>query len=122
MIEEDPVRILVVEDHADSGAMLGVLLTAQGHTVVVVNSVAGALARRDEGWEVVISDLGLPDGTGLDVGRGMLTLPRPPRLIAVSGYGRRGDIEASQRAGFEAHLVKPLEPDRLFELLRTPQA
>lgn len=101
--------------------MLGLLLTTQGHAVEVVNSVAGALARRDEGWDVVISDLGLPDGSGLDVGRDMRTLPRPPLLIAVSGYGRSGDIEASQRAGFEAHLVKPLEPDHLFAILRTLQ-
>jgi len=112
-----PLRILVVEDHTDSGAMLELLLSSRGHRVSVANSVASALSRKDEGWDVVISDLGLPDGSGLEVGRGMCTLSRRPRLIALSGYGRPSDVAASHQAGFAVHLVKPLEPDRLFEIL-----
>ncbi len=112
-----PLRILVVEDHGDSGAMLDLLLSSRGHRVSLANSVATALARKDEGWDVVISDLGLPDGSGLEVGRGMCLLARRPRLIALSGYGRPSDIAASLQAGFDVHLVKPLEPDRLFEIL-----
>jgi CheY-like chemotaxis protein len=112
-----PLRILVVEDHTDSGAMLELLLTSRGHHVAVANSVSSALARRDDQWDVVISDLGLPDGSGLDVGRGMRDLSHRPRLIALSGYGRPADLAASQEAGFDIHLVKPLEPDRLFAVL-----
>ena len=112
-----PLRILVVEDHMDSGAMLELLLASRGHQVAVADSVAAALARRHEGWDAVISDLGLPDGSGLDVGRGMRDLARRPRLIALSGYGRPADVAASREAGFDVHLVKPLEPDRLFEIL-----
>ena len=112
-----PLRILIVEDHTDSGAMLDLLLTSRGHTVGVANSVAAALARRSEHWDVVISDLGLPDGSGLEIGRVMRALPVRPRLIALSGYGRPSDVVASQEAGFDHHLVKPLEPDRLFEIL-----
>ncbi len=111
------LKILVVEDHTDSGAMLDLLLSSRGHRVSVTNSVATALARKDEGWDVVISDLGLPDGSGLEVGRGMGTLSRRPRLIALSGYGRPSDVAASHQAGFDVHLVKPLDPDRLFEIL-----
>ncbi len=111
------LRILVVEDHADSGAMLDLLLSSRGHVVSIATSVAGALARRDEPWDVVISDLGLPDGSGLEIGRVMRTLARPPRLIALSGYGRPTDVAASHDAGFDIHLVKPLDPDRLFEIL-----
>jgi DNA-binding response OmpR family regulator len=81
--------------------------------------VASALSRKDEGWDVVISDLGLPDGSGLEIGRGMCTLSRRPRLIALSGYGRPSDVAASHQAGFDIHLVKPLEPDRLFEILES---
>jgi signal transduction histidine kinase len=111
------LRVLIVEDHTDSGAMLELLLTSRGHQVAVAGSVAAALARRNDGWDVVISDLGLPDGSGLDVGRGMRDLAQRPRLIALSGYGRPADIAASRDAGFDVHLVKPLEPDRLFEIL-----
>jgi PAS domain S-box-containing protein len=115
--QPSPLRILVVEDHMDSGAMLELLLASRGHLVAVADSVAAALARRHEGWDAVISDLGLPDGSGLDVGRGMRDLARRPRLIALSGYGRPADVAASREAGFDVHLVKPLEPDRLFEIL-----
>jgi CheY-like chemotaxis protein len=115
--QPSPLRILVVEDHMDSGAMLELLLASRGHRVAVADSVAAALARRHEGWDAVISDLGLPDGSGLDVGRGMRDLARRPRLIALSGYGRPADVAASREAGFDVHLVKPLEPDRLFEIL-----
>lgn len=114
-----PLRILVVEDHTDSGAMLDLLLSSRGHRVSVASSVASALSRKEEGWDVVISDLGLPDGSGLEVGRGMCTLARRPRLIALSGYGRPSDVAASHQAGFDVHLVKPLEPDRLFEILES---
>jgi len=111
------LRILVVEDHTDSGAMLDLLLTSRGHTVAVAGSVAGALLRSQEDWDVVISDLGLPDGSGLEIGRVMRALPHPPHLIALSGYGRPADVAASREAGFDIHLVKPLDPDRLFEIL-----
>ena len=105
--------ILVVEDHADSAALLERLLTRMGHAVAVASCVreAEALAavRR---FDVVISDMGLPDGDGCNLFRAVRAM-YPVRGIAVTGYGADDDVAACHRAGFDAHLVKPLMFDDL---------
>ena len=67
---------------------------------------------------MVLSDLGLPDGSGLEVGRALKTNVRRPRLIAVSGYGAPQDLANSRDAGFDTHLVKPVDFDQLRRLLQ----
>ncbi|HEV2854150.1 MAG TPA: ATP-binding protein [Thermoanaerobaculia bacterium] len=114
-------HILLVEDHADTADALAELLRLAGHRVIVAGTIEQALARAQEaqedgGIDLVISDLGLPDGSGLDL------MPRLRSLyglkgIALSGYGMDEDLQRSREAGFELHLTKPVSPQRLTEAI-----
>jgi PAS domain S-box-containing protein len=115
-----PLRVLVIEDHADSAETLRLLLASAGHRVEVAGSVAAALERAGAGWDIIISDLELPDGTGYEIARRMHALPDRPRLIvALTGYGSTEDMARSHRAGFDSHLVKPVDPAKLVALLES---
>jgi hypothetical protein len=111
-----PLRILLVEDHQDTAEPLKLLLEQRGFEVRVADSIAAALVRAAEGFDVLISDLGLPDGTGRELAQ-RLAERGPLRAIALSGYGSDADVRASQQAGFRAHLVKPVEPHTLLRIL-----
>ena len=103
------LRILLVEDHADTARSLARLLREMGHSVVVAANVQDAIrATEDDTHDLVISDLGLPDGTGHDLVR-RLRNSRPVKAIAVSGYGMESDVARSYEAGFLAHLTKPIK-------------
>jgi CheY-like chemotaxis protein len=111
-----PMRILLVEDHRDTLRTLTRLLRGLGHTVATASTVDAALAAAadtDAGaFDLVISDIGLPDGSGLDLMR-RLTGRRPVKGIALSGYGMDSDIRQSREAGFATHLTKPIDIARL---------
>ncbi|HSS78929.1 MAG TPA: ATP-binding protein [Thermoanaerobaculia bacterium] len=114
-----PLHILLAEDHADTAEALAALLEGLGHRITIAGTVAGALeaaAATDTPIELVISDLGLPDGSGLDL---MRELSRRYRLpgIALSGYGMEEDIEKSRQAGFARHLTKPVTLDLLKDVI-----
>jgi hypothetical protein len=111
------MRILVVEDDDDTAAILKDLLGQEGHALDVVHSVREARRPVDEPWDIVISDLGLPDGSGFDVARHFSRLTPRPRLIALSGYGSESDLDATNAAGFERHLVKPIDLGQLRRAL-----
>jgi len=116
------LRILLVEDHADTAAALADLLDLLGHQVVVAHDVTSGLAAataalEGEGLDLVISDLGLPDGSGLDLMR-ELSGRHNVRGIALSGYGTDKDVRASHEAGFSLHLTKPVDLERLRAALR----
>ncbi len=101
-------RILLVDDHHDTRKVLELLLRQAGHEVVEASSVTSALeAARAADIDMVISDIGLPDGTGIDL---MLELRRERDLpgIALSGFGMPEDIRRSREAGFSMHLTKPV--------------
>ncbi|RYX93641.1 MAG: response regulator [Comamonadaceae bacterium] len=101
------LRLLLVEDNPDSADVLRMGLQAYGYAVTLASSRAGALAAgRQADFDVVVTDLGLPDGSGLDIGRALS--PRCP-VIALSGYGTPQDIERSTAAGFSGHIVKPAD-------------
>jgi signal transduction histidine kinase len=114
-----PLRMLVVEDDADSSDMLATFLAQYGHHVELASSVAVALGRLDEHWDVILSDIGLPDGSGLEIARRAREVAQGPqrRLIAFTGYGSSDDIIASREAGFDDHVVKPIDLDRLLSAL-----
>jgi CheY-like chemotaxis protein/nitrogen-specific signal transduction histidine kinase len=113
-----PLRMLVVEDDADSSEMLATFLSHYGHHVELASSVAVALGRLEEHWDVILSDIGLPDGSGLEIARRAREMPqRPQRLIAFTGYGSSDDVTASREAGFDDHVVKPIDLDRLLSAL-----
>jgi signal transduction histidine kinase/ActR/RegA family two-component response regulator len=102
------LRLLLVEDHRDTATVMSRLLRALGHEVTVAESVAGAVAAARVGAvDLVLSDLGLPDGSGLDL---MRQLSREFGLpgVAISGYGMEDDVRHAREAGFFAHLTKPV--------------
>jgi PAS domain S-box-containing protein len=115
------LRILLVEDHADTAEAMAELLRLLGHEVTVAGDVATALAAGEAaasggGLDLLISDLGLPDGSGLDVMRALSRFHVPG--IALSGYGMEEDVRRSHEAGFERHLTKPVSLPQLQAALR----
>jgi CheY-like chemotaxis protein len=98
-----------VEDHEATLAVLTRLLRRSGHHVTPATSVrAGLAAAEGARFDLVISDLGLPDGTGLEL-MAKLRDHHSLRGIALSGYGMDEDIRRSHDAGFRAHLTKPID-------------
>jgi CheY-like chemotaxis protein len=104
-----PLRILLVEDHDDTSMALSYILEHEGYDVQRAHSVADALrAAETMDVDMIVSDLGLPDGSGLDLMR-TLKARKPVRGIALTGYGRREDIARTREAGFDRHLTKPVD-------------
>jgi signal transduction histidine kinase len=107
------VRILLVEDHADTARTMTLLLRSLGYRVTTAGSVASALeAAQSEKFDLLISDVGLPDGTGLDLMQQLLSRG-PMRGIVLSGFGMEEDVRRSLEAGFSLHLTKPIDLQRL---------
>lgn len=112
------LRILLVDDHEDTLRAMSRLLSRLRHRVTTAASVGAALSAASAGeFDLLISDVGLPDGTGLDLMRELLRR-RPIRGIALTGYGTASDVEQTLAAGFEAHLTKPIDLERLEALIR----
>jgi two-component system CheB/CheR fusion protein len=112
------LRILLVEDHGDTAEIMCLLLAAEGHTIEHVGDVATALeAAAAHEFDLLISDLGLPDASGLDLIRELRQRGWTGPGIVLSGYGQEQDIRRSREAGFAAHLVKPASPDKLAETI-----
>jgi signal transduction histidine kinase len=114
-----PLRLLLVEDHRDTAEAMADLLRAQGHRVTVAGTVTEALGAAESagGLDLLVSDLGLPDGSGLDLMR-ELAARRGLRGIALSGYGTEEDVRRSREAGFEEHLTKPVDFQTLKDAIR----
>lgn len=113
-----PCRVLVVEDNDDTARAMTRLLRAGGYEVRIANTVAAALrVAGAEPFDVVISDIGLPDGSGLDLMR-QLTIKFALKGIALSGYGMEEDVQRSKQAGFAEHITKPVDIARLEQAVR----
>jgi CheY-like chemotaxis protein len=106
--------VLLVDDHADTLEALGLLLRQHGYEVRTAASLAAALGEARHQIDLVISDLSLPDGTGIALMR-RLRSQQDIEGIAVSGFGSRRDVQAAKRAGFRVHLTKPVPPGLLLE-------
>lgn len=105
-----PMNILLVDDHADTSRALKRLLERMGYCVETADSVSSALQASDAGrFDVVISDIGLPDGSGLDLMREILQRSEQVKGVALSGFGLEEDIRKSKEAGFVEHLTKPVD-------------
>jgi PAS domain S-box-containing protein len=109
-------RILLVDDHEETATILADLLRSEGYQVSVAHSIGAALAAGTEGIDLLISDIGLPDGSGIDL-RQRLGPRFDVPAIALSGYGRKEDVDRSRAAGFDCHLVKPVEFPALLEAM-----
>lgn len=104
-----PVRLLLVEDNEDAACAMTMSLEFMGYEVTHAPNLRSAIAAGErEAFDVIVTDLGLPDGSGLDLGPALSA--RAP-LIALSGFGSAEDVARSMAAGFAAHLVKPTDPD-----------
>jgi PAS domain S-box-containing protein len=117
-----PLRCLIVEDNADAAHMLEMALTIEGHEVMVAHDGPAAIeiaaAFRPE---AIVLDIGLPRMTGYEVAAAIRQLPglNGVVIVGVTGYGQSTDYEQSQRAGFNAHLVKPVDTETLLDALAT---
>jgi DNA-binding response OmpR family regulator len=113
------LRILVVDDLADSAVGLAQLLRHQSHEVATAHDGGDALSTaRDFRPNAVLLDLGLPGVDGFEVARRLRAeFPKGLQLIAVSGYGQPDHRRRSREAGFDHHLLKPVDLDELTRLL-----
>ncbi|HET6247197.1 MAG TPA: CHASE3 domain-containing protein [Tepidisphaeraceae bacterium] len=107
------LNILLVEDHADTARVMSRLLRRLGHTVETSETVAGALdLAMNRDYDILLSDIGLPDGTGLELIRQIKCRKDIP-AVALTGFGMDDDIAKCKAAGFTAHLTKPVNFQRL---------
>lgn len=111
---------LVVDDVADVTEMLAVVLSHAGYSVVTAASAPAALkAARERQFDVIISDIGMPEMNGYQLAREVRTLPgyETVPMVAVTGYSMFDDKERSSKAGFNAHMTKPIDPRALLDLI-----
>jgi PAS domain S-box-containing protein len=116
-----PLRLLVVDDNVDAAATLGMLLEACGYAVEVENDSRSALARALAAPpQAAMLDIGLPEMDGNELARRLRADPatRGMVLVAVTGYGQEQDRKAALAAGFDHHLVKPVDMEKLSEVLQ----
>jgi CheY-like chemotaxis protein/anti-sigma regulatory factor (Ser/Thr protein kinase) len=114
-------RVLVIEDHPDGREALACTLERYGHEVLSAatgqEGIDTALSARPD---IALVDIGLPDVDGYEVARRLRErLAHGIRLVALTGYGQPQDRARARAAGFDAHLVKPIEPDQLAQTLET---
>ena len=108
------LRILLVDDHFDSIRPMQLFLEATGYQVTTAESVEAALrTAMQEKFDLLVSDIGLPDGSGEDLIRQLRDKGHKLPSIALSGYGMEQDISRSRAAGFQVHLTKPVSPQHL---------
>jgi PAS domain S-box-containing protein len=111
---ERKLRILLVEDHGDTARIVARLLSRKGHSVTIAGDVASALRSLGEHeFDLLVSDLGLPDGSGVDLMQELRRRGSHLPGIALSGYGQDQDIQRSRDAGFAIHLTKPASPEAI---------
>jgi len=115
------LHILLVEDHDDTRGRMELFLRAHGHRARVAAGVQEALdlaATLGTRFDLLLSDLRLPDGNGWDLLRRLAQGGwRPQQAVAVSGWGSDTDVAKSKSAGFGTHLVKPITPQVLEAVL-----
>ena len=121
----DPARprVLLVDDNEDSVEMIAAAMRLDGHEVAVAHDGPSALALFAEvTTDVVVLDIGLPVMDGYELAREIRARAgaRPLRLIALTGYGQACDRERSSQAGFDVHLVKPVDLQKLLDAIALP--
>jgi HAMP domain-containing protein/signal transduction histidine kinase/CheY-like chemotaxis protein len=115
--ERQPKRILLVEDHEDTNRSLTSLLRRRGYQVQSALTFQSAVELSGkQKFDVLISDLGLPDGNGIDLIQKLVS--KPPLGIALTGFGMEQDIRKSREVGFQHHLVKPIDLNKLDALIQ----
>jgi len=110
--------ILIIEDHDDAREALRALLELEGHRVeAAASGPRGVELARQTLPDIALVDIGLPEVDGYEVARRLCGLTGRPYLIALTGYGQPDDVKRARDAGFDAHLLKPVDPDALAKVL-----
>jgi CheY-like chemotaxis protein len=120
MEQKSPRRIVVADDNEDSAESFAMLLSFSGHEVRVAHDGAAALdAVRDFRPDVAFLDIGMPGLTGYEVAEAVRAEPwgSEVTLIAVTGWGQPDDRLRARTAGFDRHLIKPIDPAEVDRLL-----
>jgi two-component system CheB/CheR fusion protein len=114
-------RVLVIDDDVDSAQMLRDFLALSGHTVEIAHDGAEGLRRAPAlSPDVILCDVGLPGMSGYDVAKALRATPGPRALlVALTGYGSDENRRCALAAGFDAHVVKPVSPEQLEQLVAT---
>jgi CheY-like chemotaxis protein len=108
----------MVDDHEDTSRAMSRLLGGLGYDVRTAGTVEGALAAAEEqAFDVLISDIGLPDGSGLELMRKLCARDGRVKGIALSGFGMDEDVRRSREAGFREHLTKPINLQKLQQAI-----
>ena len=113
-------RVLLIEDHNDTAEVLRRLLEKDGHDVHVARSCAEArkLCRANgDSFNVILCDIGLPDGSGIDLVPCFRDHCRGARVVAITAYGMPDEVRAARAAGFDDLVLKPLRVEALQPLL-----
>ncbi len=117
--EHRSLNILLVEDHLDTARAMSRLLRSQGHTVRAAGTVAEAMESAVQPFDLLLSDIGLPDGTGMEL---IVQLRKQYgdkiTAIALTGFGMEADLERCRKAGFDNHLTKPVNLQSLERMLQ----
>ena len=117
--DPSPLTILVVEDEPATLRLMARLLRGLGHEVTTADTFAGALETERAGdFGLIISDIGLPDGSGLELMRRISARRGAVPAIALTGYGMEDDINRSREAGFTMHMTKPIDITKLGAMIR----
>ena len=117
-----PLRILVADDNVDLATSLGDMLVTLGHSVRIVHDGRAALLAATEAPpDIALFDIGMPLLNGYDLAKRLRAEPSTRHLpmVAITGWGQQTDREQARAAGFDRHLVKPVDPDELAEVLRS---
>lgn len=118
-IAEHGYHLLVVDDHQDTCIGMKMILERRGYTITVAHSADQAISQaREKKFDLVISDIGLPDRSGFDLMR-ELRAHNGLRGIALSGFGSEQDVSNAHEAGFVEHLTKPINFERLEEAIHS---
>ena len=113
-----PLKVLVVEDEPQTLRLLARLVRGLGHDVTTADTLRAACEAATGGeHDLIISDIGLPDGCGLDLMRQVVARRGKLPAIALTGYGTEEDVRKSMAAGFAEHMTKPIDFTRLKEVI-----
>ena len=116
------LQVLLVDDHEATRSALARLLANRNYKVIAAGSVSEAVSASEKNrFDLVISDIGLPDGTGYDLLKSVLKHSPDAKGIALTGYGMEEDLARSKESGFSVHLTKPVKIDALDSALRAFQ-
>jgi CheY-like chemotaxis protein len=113
------LKILVVEDEEATRRLMARLLRGLGHEVTTAGTISEAFEEEQAGeFSLIVSDIGLPDGSGLELMRRVVARRGRIPAIALTGYGMEEDVQRSREAGFTAHMTKPIDFAKLEAMIR----